>query len=217
MTFLRLAIKLIFALDHIQQILMSSLDVLLLHCPVQSPSEEALRHLRDLKFQTSVRHDPPRPHTHTHPTHTLPKLSAQVLATPALDLWPPGKPCYSIWHHSFSHTATPAVYLELLTVAFVAHLLPSRVVQGWTSNLMLIRTYWWCSLSQRTPQALSVCSVSHPSFFSNVWLTINLAALHIVIHITTQFPPSKWHIIQHKLSCQKFFFFHTTIQHNCKD
>lgn len=74
----------------------------------------------DLKFETSLCYCwvPPS----TKPSSTC------------SDLWPPGTPSYSMCHLSFSHAATHAVYPERLTVAS-AHLPPTRVVRGRTSNL----------------------------------------------------------------------------------
>lgn len=111
----------------------------------------------DLKFKTSLCYCwvPPS----TKPSNTC------------SDLWPPGTPSYSMCHLSFSHAATHAVYPECLTVAS-AHLPPTRVVRGRTSNLTrLIRTCWWCnsSLSSIGRDSLSALLIHvSPSFFKCV-------------------------------------------------
>lgn len=76
-------------------------------------------------------------------------------------------------HLSFSHAATHAVYPERRTVAS-AHLLPTWVVRGRTSNLpSFIRTCCWCSLSHFFTILFQMCDL----------LLFRLLSFHIVIHI----------------------------------
>lgn len=133
------------------------------------------------------------------------KLSAKVQQpnTTCSDLWPSGKPCYSIWLFSFSCTVTHAVYPERLTVASAAHLLPTRVVQGWTSNLTLIRPCWWCSSSHRAPKDVTASAESCPSFFKCV-IYFKLGDSHpCYSSYNSQFPPrqnSQWPAINRNKS-----------------